>query len=716
MVGVLCAALPLSGWTQTAMPAQLVRHERDETDTAHAPIDQQSRLGMARLKLDAASTLGAQRNRQIDVDRAWSDETNLRLRLSTFLSPAREPTVLEKKTGVPIASPEYEDRLIDTGNLLPLADETADFTYNADGQPRSWRFEGFGSNINTGGTSRHESGFRFGGRYDTMDYGALSLDGTFREGSNSGLFTAWQRGLAFDNDWRANNGAGMLNTPAIELSRGQYRVYLPTFPIAGVQTEWLHDGDLQLQASVGEPGTFNGLRLAGFSRLGGNLFTGGAQWIVAPQWQVGFQFADVQGVGGSLDATAPDAKISGRSWYGSTAWHDGNSRLQFNLVDSEIGQGSHKNGIWFDGETRDGRYRHNYGLFKLEPGIVWGYLPFIEDSQGGYYRINYQSQQWLWTGGLDSVSSVSGRGADGIYGTASVRYQVNRSLGVGGGGTVRHARDEAEAAYVFIDKQSRLGTTRLQIDVASASGAQLSKQITLDQAWPVETGLRLSSSLSLARETTSDKRVTRANLGINGGVDLSNNLSLEGNVHWLAARDSGITRGTYANVSLNWRINSRWSMSMSYYDNRREDPPVLSVASLIPAQLIAPVVKDRAMFLILRYEDRAGTPVAPLGGAPGSGAGNIVGYLFLDANNNEKLDANETGAANVTILLDGRFSTRTDNQGRFEFPLVAAGTHAISIIPDNLPLPYFIGGDEKRQVIVRTRETTTLDIPASKRQ
>ena len=615
-----------------------------------------------------------------------------------------------------VPPPVYEDRLIDTGNLPPLADDPADYAYNAAGQPRSWRIEGFASNINSGGSSRRENGLSFGGRYDTTDYGALSVDGTFRNGKNSSLFTVWQRGLAFDNDWRANNGAGMLNTPAIDLARNQYRFYLPTFPIAGVQTEWLHAGDLQIQASVGEPGSFNGLRLAGFSRLGGRIFTGGAQWVVAPQWLAGFQFADTQDVGVSLDTTAPEAKTSARSWYGTTAWQDNNSRVQFNAVDSEFGQGTHKRGVWLDGETRDGRYRHNYGLFRLDPGIVWGYLPFIEDSVGGYYRVNYQSQQWLWTAGVDSVGSISGRGVDAIYGTASIRYQVSRSLGIGGGATVRHATDSAEAAYAFIDKQTSLGTTRVQLDVASAASAQRSQQIVVDHAWPTETGLRISTSLSLARETSPATNVKRANFGVNGGFDLTNNLTLEGNAHWLVTRDTGTTRGTYANVSLNWRISPRWSMAMTYYDNRREDPPVLSVASLIPTPLFAPVVRDRSVFLILRYEDRAGTPLAPLGGSPGTGAGNIVGYLFLDANDNDRRDASETGAANVTILLDGRFSTRTDNQGKFEFPLVAAGTHAISVIADNLPLPYFVGGPDKRQVVVRTRESTLVEIAASIRK
>ena len=128
------------------------------------------------------------------------------------------------------------------------------------------------------------------------------------------------------------------------------------------------------------------------------------------------------------------------------------------------------------------------------------------------------------------------------------------------------------------------------------------------------------------------------------------------------------------------------------------------------------MVRDRAIFLTVRYEDRAGTPAAPLGGAPGSGAGNIVGYLYFDSNDNERRDANESGAANVTILLDGRFSARTDNQGKFEFPSVVAGTHTISVIPDNLPLPYSVGGDGKRQVVVRTRESMIVDIAASIRK
>ena len=70
----------------------------------------------------------------------------------------------------------------------------------------------------------------------------------------------------------------------------------------------------------------------------------------------------------------------------------------------------------------------------------------------------------------------------------------------------------------------------------------------------------------------------------------------------------------------------------------------------------------------------------------------------------------------MTIILDGRFAVRTDSEGRFEFPLVASGPHFITVMPDNLALPYFVSNDGKREVQVRTRETTLLEIPASRAQ
>ena len=251
------------------------------------------------------------------------------------------------------------------------------------------------------------------GRLETLEYGAYSLDATVRNGASSSVVTLWQRGLAFDNGWRANNGFGMLNTPAIDLSRQQYRFYVPTFPIAGLETEWIRNGNLQLQASVGSPGIYNGVRLAGFSRLGGRHLHGRRAVGPPPGMQAGFQMADAHGVEtGSVRRGEPSntngALVVRRGSRGRTA----DERMQMNLLDSQANEGRHNLGAWFDGETRTGRYRHNYGVFRFEPNMLWGYTPINSDLLGGYYRVNYQSQQWIWAAGVDSVSSVTGNGRE----------------------------------------------------------------------------------------------------------------------------------------------------------------------------------------------------------------------------------------------------------------------------------------------------------------
>jgi hypothetical protein len=113
----------------------------------------------------------------------------------------------------------------------------------------------------------------------------------------------------------------------------------------------------------------------------------------------------------------------------------------------------------------------------------------------------------------------------------------------------------------------------------------------------------------------------------------------------------------------------------------------------------------------LRYDARAGFSTAPIGGSPGIGSGRLEGHVFFDQNNNGQREANEGGVGGVTIVLNGRFSTRTDAQGFYSFPAVAAGTHQIELVPDNLPLPWSNPGPATRRVDVFVRDTTTVDFP-----
>lgn len=467
---------------------------------------------------------------------------------------------------------------------------------------------------------------------------------------------------------------------------------------------------------MGEPGTYNGVRLAGFSGLGGTLATAGFQWTAARDVRVGMQAVDTRDVEGGLDVGAASAKTSARAVYGAMAITEPHDRLQVNAIDSETNDRRHNMGLWVDGESVRGPWRHNYGVFRFDPDLTWGYAPINRDLQGAYYRTNYASQQWVWSGGVDSVGSVTGQGLAGTFATGTLRYQVNRSLGVGGGASARFSATNASSAYVFADKLTHYGTTRVQLDAASAQGGQRSDQVTVDQSWPTQVGLRLTTSLALGEDVTRDTRTRRAGVAAFGGWDITNNVTLDGSLRWTIDNDTSRHTGRFANLGLVWRITPRWSLVGTYYDNRVETP-VLSftgIAPIIPVDPAVVIPRDRAIFLTLRYEDHAGLPMAPLGGVPGSGAGTLVGYVFYDANDDGRRGASENGAANVTILLDGRYAARTASDGRFEFPLVASGTHSITVIPDNLALPYAVSDEGRRDVVIRTRETTTLEIAAQR--
>lgn len=610
----------------------------------------------------------------------------------------------------------YEDHLIEGGTLPPLRQEGEDTVYDTEGIPRYWRVEAVTSNINEGGTLSHENGLRLGGRIDTLDYGAFSLDSTIRVNPGSGILTLSQRGMPFDQGWLANNSVGNVYTPAIDLSRTQYRFYIPTSPVRGATTEWLHDRDTQLQASIGEPGVFDGIRLSGFEPLHGTLTTAGAQWNDGSHWNAGVQFADARNVdaGPTVPATTPS--LSAQSLFAAGAWQDGNTRIQANFVESDSDPGRHSTGLWLDGETRQDRYRHNYGAFRLEPGMYWGYQQIASDLEGGYYRLAYQDQRWQWDGGVDVVRSVTGTGPQGEYLTGNLRYQIDRTSAIGAGTTIRHTGNNAWSSFAFVEKQTGWGTSRFQLDTAYESGSTRGTTLTYDQTWPVPEGTRVSTSLVVGRETINGDNLNTTSVSIYGAGDLLSNLSIDGNVRVTNTRDRVNGTAVNADINLNWRINSRWSVVASIYDNR--DPVVLplTIDPVIPLAPTAAVVQSKAFFLTLRYEDHAGSMSSPLGGKAGSAAGTITGVLFLDQRDSGSRAASDPGAPDVTIILDGLYPTRTDAQGRFEFPLVASGRHVLTVVPDNLPLPWYVGNGGKFEVVVRTRETSSIDIAASKRR
>jgi hypothetical protein len=648
-----------------------------------------------------------------------------------FVSAAQAQSV----TAPAPAAPQYQDRYIGGGSLTPDISSADGSTSDTEGLARSLQIDGVASVLssNDAGSTHSvmENGIIAKAQWETAAYGAWSLDASARTGGSGGdpaeqgqggVITLRQRGMPFDGDWQADNALGDINSPDIIMARLQPRFYLPTSPIQGLATEWRGPSGLQIVAGGGVPGLYDGILVPNFRTLDGSTATAGAQWSPATQWTVGGQLIEAHDVNLSIGPVIDGATLmSSTTGLVSAAWTNGGEHVQMNLIDGEVDGKPNALGTWVDASMTQGRFLQNAGLFRIDPNLTWGNQLITNDAQGGYYRLNYQSRQWLADVGIDEVQSVSGLGSNTTFLTGDTRYQVSRDWGIGTVANV--SRSDGGTSWSlegYVDHSNAGGTGRMQADYAQTVEGR-DATITLNETWSTPVGFRLSTSTSIERisgavtnEQLEDSTVL--SLAAFGGGQFTTGFGVEGNVRWATAVQGRAAPGVSANVSLTWQLSQAWEILATYYDSRVGSWTPLTVVSPLtpPMANVVPSMQERGVFLTLRYRRASGSHFAPLGGAPGAGSGEIAGVVFLDANNNGHADAGETGAPNVTVVLDGRFSVQTDANGRFSFPVVATGHHVISVVPDNLPLPWMLINDGRAQVEVTTRDRTEVDIAAQR--
>ncbi|HET9330830.1 MAG TPA: SdrD B-like domain-containing protein [Steroidobacteraceae bacterium] len=644
----------------------------------------------------------------------------------------------------PSADAPYQDRFIAGGSLTPDISSGDYTTSDPSGLARSIRIDAVASLLRQEGPGAapavNENGVVADAQWDTASFGAWSADlgartgGTQRSAAGNAYgdasFALRQRGMPFDDGWQLDNALGDINTPLIDLARQQPRFLLTSAPMQGFDTEWRGPAGLQLLAGGGEPGIYEGIKVPTFQTLGGTTGTLGAQWSPAPQWSVGAELAaarDVTLYYEALDNTATTATLphfSSNTGFLSAAWQAGSTRAQLNMIDGSVDGLGNAFGTWLDAAQTRGAFTNAFGLFHIEPNLAWGNQVITNDVQGGYYRLGYQTRRWVADIGVDEVRSVSGDGVNTTFVNADARYQLSRDVGVGGVANLRHSdSDNAWSLEGYVDDVNGLGTGRLQLDYATDSHTS-DAGVTLQQSWNMHAGARLSTSVSVDRSSgsavtpalqpTLAQQSTVVRLALYGGGDLSARLSLDGSVQWADAVAGHAAAATTADVSLIWQLAPGWSLFGTYYENRIGSWTPLVVSSpLAPATpIVVPAMGQRGVFLTIRYQAARGAHFAPLGGPPGGGAGRLTGVIYLDANENGRFDAGESGAANVTVILDGRFSTRTDANGRFDFPAVAAGHHVLRVQGDNLPLPWTLADEGRTEVEVGTRDRVDVNIGA----
>jgi hypothetical protein len=528
--------------------------------------------------------------------------------------------------------------------------------------------------------------------------------------------------MPFDGGWRADNALGDLNAPDIALVKLQPRFYFPTGPMQGLATDWHGNSGLEVAGGAGVPGLFDGIMVPDFHTLSGSTATVGAQWSPASQWSLGGQFIEARNVNLAVGQVVDgNSKLSSDTGLLSGAWRGDDARLQASLLDGDVAGKGNGIGAWLDGSIAQGRVQQSAGLFHIAPNLTWGNQVIADDMQGGYYRLDYQSRRWLADVGVDEVRSVSGLSANTTFLTAGTRYQLSRDWGIGG--VTDMSRTDGGTNYSlegYVDHANAWGSGRVQADVTH-SGSGRDTTLALDQTWTMPAGLRLSTSTSVERIDGLvyggySQGSTLVGISAYGGGQFTPRLGLEGNVRWLGAVQGSSAPGTSANVALTCQLAANWQMLVTYYDSRSSAFTQLTVVSPLSAPVATPVpgVSDRGVFLTLRYKRAGGAHFAPLGGGPGGASGEIAGVVYLDANNNGRADGGEAGVPNLSVVLDGRFSVQTDASGRFEFPAVATGHHIITVVSDNLPLPWTLVDDGRVELDVTTRNRTAVSVAAQR--
>ncbi|MCW5591186.1 MAG: hypothetical protein KIS74_03720 [Burkholderiales bacterium] len=615
----------------------------------------------------------------------------------------------------PPPEPEYVDRVIEGLATQEAEAEAKEAPYDAAGWPRFLRLETrLGTQPSGSLSTSRAGGFTATGVVVTPNHGTLSIDANLALEEDRTAITVRQRGLPMEGGWVVNNELGVTPSLAPLLMRQPSRVYVPSRYARGAATEWLNPAlQTQLIAAAGEPGLLQGFPVSGFLTLPGTLATLGAQKSIGP-FTGAFRFERGDGLSLFRNPTRPEDSSDTRSAHVAVRATGDAHTIQANAVETRSTETDDtRRGMWVEGEWKRGTSLYGWGVFRLDPKLSWSGQGMASDSEGVYARGSWRTRQWSADANVDALRSISRPDESGVYVSATGRWRYSRSLNLGAGGSYRDYSGSGGSVFADARFQNEWGSSGARIDGTSGGSIRV-RRVVLDHAWNLPQGWALNTSLGFGRESGENAAGSIRGGAVSFSAPLGNEITMLGNASTERRGDG--SRSTSANVSLLWRVDANWSLEGNYiYSNgRQRQSQSLDPLAPPPDTLFLPA-DSRSYFLVLRYEEGAGTGSVPLGGAPGTGGGSIEGVVFLDANRTGTQEAGEAGAAGVTVYLDGRFATRTDALGRFEFPFVAAGTRVIRVLDETLPLPWESGERRDTSIEVVVREASRVAIPVVKR-
>lgn len=630
----------------------------------------------------------------------------------TMLDP-NTPTV---NPSLPRPRPVYVDKLIEG---VPAEDELGgDAAENIERQGRRTLSIGHAQAVRdrAEGTSReHALDLRLS--FETMDHGDFRLDTQWirftpgesdflprRKGFNATLYHSQ---FPLSGGVTADSAAGVVRSiQPLWLSSSQ-RVVLPTTLLSGVTSRIGNDRG-EVRFALGEPGRLAGIGILDFERTSGRFATLSGSYLLAPGVQAGGAILKLTGSQSVSDHTAATAAVE---FWPSTSLR---GKAQF------LSNAGGNRGVWSDWEFNQNRWRHRTGAYHLDPDLLYGDARPQSDVRGVYWRSELRQGFNTYVLGAEvSQTNIrndparSGTASDGVYGSVALRIDRNTSVGAGlsyredrprqGSGVNRNVA----IASAFASRQTTLGFTRIDGTVnrtrSSGVGDETISTLQLSHDFPRWNQLAASASFSVTRENLIDGQVDRrvASMSLRG--PLLGSMLWDATLSWIDVEGEGQSeRGYNANVGIDWPISAHWAANLSWQRNQVRpgaDNP------------LNPFRRENTVLLSVRYDMASGSPYPRLIGPGGrQGTGTIVGFVFYDENGDGVRQPSERGADNILLVLDGRFAATTNRDGYFNFGAVSLGTHAVAVQLEKVPLPWGLADEAPRQVVVRIREESRVDI------
>ena len=663
-------------------------------------------------------------------------------------SPADEPQgfrawLVESRIGFGEASATgfARQRAVEIGQRLEYRRETlnyGEFVLQADGR----HFGGDNSN-------------------STLGLSGVGSLGYARE-TTSGRFTLRNIGLALTTQTFADSAIGDISSELTEGLSRNYRLSLGTTTVRGAATR-VFDADTELRAGYGERGNLAGGPYPGFEKSQGTLGWLGLTQRLGDKWFASAQVDQASNIPAYYYDPVTASGFGSRnvtSWasslgYGREVTRDGDFKARATLVGSRTSsatpgvQTGDAQGLFVEASARTGRFQHEFGVYETQPNLYFGDYALATGSRGAYWRVDHASSRMNWGGGIDyerakpdanfSLTGYSRIGASGNF-----QYLLDRSTSFGGSFSAYQTRYAGDAATTtaaaaaagtgnsrslygnafyqarFFDwPRSRLSlTVRRNEQIVLGSGAATGQELQWEQDWIrgrfESMRPELTTTLGYARDESSGIVHTYPTAGVQFRYWIDGGFNIGGNLRY-TSQSGGLytSRGLSGSLTAEKELSQGWRVGFAANLNQAR-------AAVVPTSLTGPQLyrsNDRSAYIYLRWEGNAGTAY-PTAGArgPGSGpgGGSVAGRVFFDANRDGEQQSGEGGVANVEVLLDGRYRTTTDRDGRFEFPLVTTGRHQLTLTLDSVPLPWGAAGDGGVSVNVPLRGQATASIPVVK--